>query len=200
MAVVGQDTGDRLRAIAAHLFATRGFGATSMRHIANEGGVTAGAIYNHFASKEAILNDIARGFHAQLHDRLRAEAAACKRSGETSGATLDRLVRELGRTVVERPAVCRASEGELVHLAPRHRAEVQEIRQAILELLDQALVAAVERGERTLPPSAADAPRRVVTSIVNMLTGLSEARPEELEDGELLVEMHVDLVRRITGR
>lgn len=195
-----QATSARIRTIAAEQFAARGFGATSMRDIATAGGVTAGAIYNHFPSKEAILNDIALGFHGQLLQRLRAETRRSSSHGEPATTRLDRLVRVFGRMVVEDPAVCRTAERELAHLEPQHRTRVHRLRSSILDLFEAALTESAEAGDRELPAAEAATPRRIVTSIANMLTGLSEATPAELASPDSLVETHVQLVRGMLHR
>ncbi len=45
----------RIMAEAAHLFATRGFDATTIRDIASAAGILGGSVYYHFASKEEIF-------------------------------------------------------------------------------------------------------------------------------------------------
>lgn len=53
-------TRDRILLVAARLFRYNGFATTSLRKIAKEAGITAGSIYNHFASKEEILDEVLR--------------------------------------------------------------------------------------------------------------------------------------------
>jgi AcrR family transcriptional regulator len=53
---------DQLLAIAARLIASRGYAATTVRDIADEAGILSGSLYHHFASKEAILEEILRSF------------------------------------------------------------------------------------------------------------------------------------------
>lgn len=50
------DTRERLLTAAMSAFATEGFRATTIRSLANEVGITPGAVYAHFESKEAILS------------------------------------------------------------------------------------------------------------------------------------------------
>ena len=50
-----EQTRERILAVAAECFGTHGYAATSIRDIARDVGVTAGAIYVHFPSKERLL-------------------------------------------------------------------------------------------------------------------------------------------------
>lgn len=61
-ATAGSDisTRDRILLVAARLFRYNGFATTSLREIGKEAGITAGSIYNHFASKDEILDEVLR--------------------------------------------------------------------------------------------------------------------------------------------
>lgn len=52
------DTKQRIFNAAAKLFAQKGYSDTTIRDIAEEVGIRGAALYNHYASKEDILNDI----------------------------------------------------------------------------------------------------------------------------------------------
>jgi AcrR family transcriptional regulator len=68
-------TRERILREAALLFRTRGFASTTMRNIAAASQLTPGALYWHFASKEAILYEIIVGLSDEWHAEL-AEAVA----------------------------------------------------------------------------------------------------------------------------
>lgn len=55
---VGKETASRAREAALGLFARHGYAAVSMREIASEVGVGAGALYNHFATKQDLLVEL----------------------------------------------------------------------------------------------------------------------------------------------
>lgn len=59
-------TGPRIRAAALRLFAKSGFAAVSMRQIATEVGVQAGALYLYTADKETLLFDLLRNHMEDL--------------------------------------------------------------------------------------------------------------------------------------
>ena len=56
-----KDRRQSIEAAAAELFAARGFAGTGMADIAAEVGITPGAIYRHFSSKEDLLERIVLG-------------------------------------------------------------------------------------------------------------------------------------------
>jgi AcrR family transcriptional regulator len=58
--------------IAAELFAERGLRATTVRDIADAAGILSGSLYHHFDSKEAMVDEILRGFLDDLFARYQA--------------------------------------------------------------------------------------------------------------------------------
>ena len=80
---------EELLSIAAELFAERGLRATTVRDIADAAGILSGSLYHHFASKEAIVDEILRGFL----DALFGEYRRIVGSGLGPRATLEALVR-----------------------------------------------------------------------------------------------------------
>jgi len=63
-------TKQRIFDVSVELFSEKGYDAVSLREIAGEVGITNAAIYNHFSSKEAILNDIFVAFKWKLDGYL----------------------------------------------------------------------------------------------------------------------------------
>ena len=71
-------TSDRraeLLALAASMFAQRGLRATTVRDIADAAGILSGSLYHHFDSKEAMVDEILRGFLDPLFERYHAIVA-----------------------------------------------------------------------------------------------------------------------------
>lgn len=66
--VKGSRRGELL-AIAAELFAERGFTNTTVRDIADAAGILSGSLYHHFDSKEAMVDEILSVFQAGLFER-----------------------------------------------------------------------------------------------------------------------------------
>src|SRR3954469_6142411 len=57
---------DELLAIAAGLFAEKGFKNTTVRDIADAAGILSGSLYHHFDSKESMVDEILRTFQDEL--------------------------------------------------------------------------------------------------------------------------------------
>lgn len=57
---------DELLAIAAKLFAERGFKNTTVRDIADAAGILSGSLYHHFDSKESMVDEILSTFQEEL--------------------------------------------------------------------------------------------------------------------------------------
>jgi AcrR family transcriptional regulator len=60
-------TRERILASARQLFASRGFEATTTRDIADAAEIASGTLFNYFATKEAILANLAADAAAQVH-------------------------------------------------------------------------------------------------------------------------------------
>ncbi len=89
----------QLLAIAAELFATRGYAQTTVRDIADEAGILSGSLYHHFSSKEAMLDEILRGFLGKLYERF----AEIEREGQSPEEVLDALISHSFATIHAAP-------------------------------------------------------------------------------------------------
>lgn len=79
-----------LLAIAARMFARRGYSQTTVRDIADEAGILSGSLYHHFDSKEAMLTEILR----QFMDDLRTQFALIVKSSTSPQEALEGLIRD----------------------------------------------------------------------------------------------------------
>jgi len=116
---------------AASLIAASGL-RTSLQEIADAAGILPGSLYHHFESKEAILIELIRRYHADL-DRI-GEDAQQRLDGPDPGPVSDKLV-ELGSAIA--------------NCAVRHRAALQLTFHEPPAGADQELVELAGR-----PPSA----------------------------------------------
>jgi TetR/AcrR family transcriptional regulator, cholesterol catabolism regulator len=56
--------------VASRLFATKGYGATSIQDIADEVGMLKGSLYHHISGKQALLEAVIQDVHDSALDRL----------------------------------------------------------------------------------------------------------------------------------
>jgi len=85
----GSERRDEILAIAAELFAERGFAATTVREIADAAGILSGSLYHHFDSKESMADELVR----ELLERVLDEYRAIVTAGDEPLQTLRALVR-----------------------------------------------------------------------------------------------------------
>ncbi|MDQ7083121.1 MAG: TetR/AcrR family transcriptional regulator [Aquificota bacterium] len=66
-------TKERIAKVAVRLFSRKGFKGTTMKDIASEVGITEGAIYRHFASKEDIIRYLTKEITEELNRLIAVE-------------------------------------------------------------------------------------------------------------------------------
>jgi TetR/AcrR family transcriptional regulator, cholesterol catabolism regulator len=91
---------DEILALASRMFADRGYASTTVREIADAAGILSGSLYHHFASKEAMLDEIMHGFLDHIVEQYRATVAA----GGDPIDVLRALIREAFRSLGGNPA------------------------------------------------------------------------------------------------
>jgi len=99
----GWATEEHLVDVGAAVLRERGVDGFSLREVARRAGVSAAAVYRHFADKDALLRDIADGTYQEL---LRALVSAA--SHRTPRARLESAVNALLRFAYEHPDEQRA--------------------------------------------------------------------------------------------
>jgi len=87
-------------AIAAELFAQKGYRATTVREIADAAGILSGSLYHHFDSKESIGDEILTGFINEVLANYRAAVAGAA----DPRAALKQIVRTTTRTLSQHRA------------------------------------------------------------------------------------------------
>ncbi len=102
-----------LLALAADLFAERGFVPTTVRDIADAAGILSGSLYHHFDSKESMVDEILRTFLDELFTSYQEIVAA--ELGPR--ATLDAVVVASFEAIDRRHAEVAIYQNESKHLA-----------------------------------------------------------------------------------
>lgn len=180
-------TGPRVRAAACALFARHGYAAVSMRRIAEEVGVRAGALYLYTADKQSLLFDLMK---AHLDDLLAAWAA--ERGAGPPLARLERFVRFHIRYHLARPDEVFLAYMELRNLEPGNFAKIEALRRAYESELEAILVDGATEGAFRISD-----PRLATMALIAMLTGVTSWYREGGRLGRAEVEgIYWDMVRR----
>ena len=156
-------TGPRIRSAALKLFARHGFAAVSMRQIAAEVGVQAGALYLYTPDKETLLFDLLKAHMDELIAAWDAEEVDA-----TPITRLEAFVRFHIRFNLERSDAVFLSYMELRNLGPENFATVEALRRAYETRLEDILRAGCAAGVFSAPDT------KVATlAIIAMLTGVT---------------------------
>ena len=107
----GEATRGQLIAIARRMFADRGYEDTSIEAVLKEAGVSRGALYHHFASKEALFEAVAEDVETSVGEQTLAAAAAAGSDGPVAALRAGFLawIRLAGDPVVRRILLIDAS-------------------------------------------------------------------------------------------
>ncbi len=181
-------TRPRIRDAALRLFARHGYAAVSMRQIASEVGIQAGAIYLYFEDKQALLFDL---MNTHMDDLHAAWVAVEKPAGPLN------LLRTFTRFHIfyhiDRPDHVFIAYMELRSLTPENFAVIQEKRRAYEQILEDVLLAGVNAGVLELRDV------RVTTmAVIGMLTGVTTWYREDGRLGRNRLERHYwRLLRRM---
>lgn len=156
-------TGPRIRAAAQRLFARHGFAAVSMRRIAAEVGVQAGALYLYTPDKESLLVELLRG---HMEDLLAAWDATPRPADPA--AALDCFVAFHIGWNIDRAEAVFLSYMELRNLGPANFAAIEALRRAYEQRLEDILRAGQAAGIFVMPDL-----RLATLAIIAMLTGVT---------------------------
>lgn len=185
-------TGRRIEEAALTLFFERGYPTTTMREIALACGLTAGALYNHFPSKERLLCSIITKIHTEL-ERMLVEARGA--AGGDPRAELAALARTHALFHTRYRTEARVANRELMSMPEADRNEVAEIRRRITRWFEETL----ERGNAA---GALDVTDVRVTAYAILNAGIRIAdwfRPGGRLAAEDVAEIHARLALRMAG-
>ena len=159
----GDITGPAIRASAVRLFARSGYAAVSMREIASDVGVRAGALYLYTPDKQTLLFDLMRDHMEHL---LASWEAA--RSGETPLDRFEAFVRFHIDYHIDRSDQVFLSYMELRNLSPENFKKIEVLRRRYEAEVEAILGDGHAAGDFRLPDV------RVSTmALIAMLNGVS---------------------------
>ncbi|WP_375230809.1 TetR/AcrR family transcriptional regulator [Roseobacter sp. S98] len=155
-------TGPRIQAAALKLFASEGYAAVSMRRIASEVGVQAGALYNYTPDKQSLLFGLMQAHMQALLD------AVPRDRGPDPVARLHRFVAFHIRFHHDRPDAVFIAYMELRNLSPANFAVIEGMRREYEDLLEDILRDGISEGHLET------ADTKITTlAVIAMLTGVS---------------------------
>ncbi|EDM71651.1 transcriptional regulator, TetR family protein [Roseobacter sp. AzwK-3b] len=156
-------TGPRVREAALRLFAREGYAAVSMRQIAGEVGVQAGALYNYTPDKQTLLFDLMKAHMDDLLTAWEAEAAP-----EHPLEALERFARFHIRFNTERADAVFVSYMELRNLSPENFEVIEGLRRRYEDQLEHILRRGVALGLFDVAE-----PKITTMAVIAMLTGVN---------------------------
>ncbi len=183
-------TGPRIREAALTLFARHGFAAVSMRQIAAEVGVQAGALYNYTPDKQSLLFDL-----MQRHMESLLSEVARHVSGATPAARLESFVRFHIGFHIGRPDEMFIAYMELRNLTPDNFARIETLRRRYEDMLEAILQDGVAQGAFSVPDT-----KIATLGLIAMLNGVNTwYRPEGRLSQTQVEGIYWDMARQSVG-
>ena len=184
-------TGPRIRAAALRLFARHGYAAVSMRQIAAEVEVQAGALYLYTPDKQSLLADL---MITHMQDLLAALADLPPLTDPV--ARLDQFARFHIGYHIDRPEAVFIAYMELRNLEPAHFATVEALRRRYEDALEAILRDGRAAGCFNVPD-----PKLATLALIAMLTGVTNwyregGRLTRAEVQAIYAEMALKAVRQ----
>jgi len=185
-------TAARIEEAALDLFFERGYTSTTMRDIAQACGITAAALYNHFASKDAILYARVARLHEELEASLVAAAAG---AGDEPRDILAAIVRAHAMIHTQYRKDAHVANSEIFALEEPGRGGVVAARRRMATMFQETIEAGVKRGSFTV----AD-PVVVTFAIINMGIRIAEwFAPNGRLSADEVADIHADLALKMVG-
>ncbi len=188
----------RLAEAAIDLFYERGALATTVRDITHACGLTPGALYNHFASKDHLLYLVVRDIHRQVDEQLGVLLAGV---GDDPTAQLTAAVKFLVSHTAGFKKRSRVANREFTLLTGSRRQEVTALRRHLRDRFAEVILAGAHRGQFQLVGGQdLGAATMHAATITTMCVRISEWTlvnyPLTMED---LQDQHAELALRMLG-
>jgi len=183
----------RIRAAAVEMFAERGYGETSLRDITYGLGLSPGAVYPHYKTKESLLYAISLDGHTGALAAV-TDAASC---GHTAVEQLQHAVAAYVEWHARNQALARVVQYEWRSLSNTHYRKITTLRRRTTAVFANI----IERGTRS-GDFAVDDVDAAVLAISSLCIDVSRWFPTRRHNDPLrLSRAYVDLVTRmVVGR
>jgi TetR/AcrR family acrAB operon transcriptional repressor len=160
----GVATRERILASAERLFAERGFSGVSMPAIAAAAGITAGAIYKHFTSKEQLFFSIVRR-------AVEAAPTTQEGAGLAGPAALARIVAAYTTRRLKRVRQLAVE----IHYAAAQDAQVRRLLRSSVDSEIGGMAARIAEAQARGEIDAGIDPRLTAAAIMSLIMGLMHA-------------------------
>ncbi len=155
-------TGPKVREAALRLFAQYGYAAVSMRQIAREVGVQAGALYTYTTDKQALLFDLMRDHMTEVLGGMSVMPEG------SPGERLEWIVRyHIGYNLSHKDGVF-INYMELRNLEPENHKVISGLRRRYEDAVEAVLVDGQEKGVFQIPDT-----RLASMAVIAMLNGVN---------------------------
>jgi AcrR family transcriptional regulator len=166
------DTRERIHEAGLQLFNERGYTGTTVRELADACNLTPGAIYNHYASKEALLFAIVDRVHDEA-DALLSETL--RGSGGDPVVQLEALASAFTAFHVARPRETRVANSDYLYLPSGERESIVRRRRRVRALFADVLREGERRGSFSFGElGSTDAVQAASMAILNMVVLVGE--------------------------
>ncbi len=188
----GQKTARDIRSAALRLFAEKGYAAVSMREIARDVGVQAGALYLYTPDKQSLLADL---MISHLQDLMAAWKTELARVEADPVARLDCFVRFHIRYHLQRIDEVFIAYMELRNLVPENFTRVETLRRSYERELENILAAGQSLGQFKSTDTRIT-PLAIIAMLNGVMTWFRDGGRLSRSDIETLYLGHV---RRLVG-
>jgi AcrR family transcriptional regulator len=186
----------RVLAMSAALFYRQGAAGTSIRDITRACGLSPGALYNHFASKDDVLHELVRHGHESLEQRI---AAALQDIPDEPVARTSAFVHAYVMGHLVHPELAQVVRREYLHLSPVRYDAVVRRRRALRQQLSGLLRHGAATGVFDLIEGR-DGDIRVAVMVLDMCSRTSEwYDPRRSEPPRRLADRYVIAALRLAG-
>lgn len=189
---------EAIQASAFDLFAKRGYLVSTVREVMQACGLTQGALYNHFPSKDHLLATLIRTTQDGLERECREAVAA---AGERPADQLRAFVSAFTIRHCKRRTEALVANRDFEWLKPSSLQEIVASRRRIRDAMIDILRAGMAAGEFKLPAVQGRTDERIVAmAILNQCIYVSSwFKPGGGWNERDVAEMHAEMALRIAG-
>jgi AcrR family transcriptional regulator len=184
---------DRIRQAAMRIFAQRGYHAASVREITRAAGIVPAALYNHFASKADLLQDLILQGHNVLNTRVEI---ALRSAGPGASERLECIIREVAQFHAEFTELARLSNREFRTLPEPQCRPIIAQRQQFRALVEGILSDGIAEGVFRIPlVGGTPAVTVIAMSILDSLVHIADwYRPDRIFSSQEIAGLYAEWI------